>query len=318
MGATDTAIEQKMKETTPRCTYGASRPNYLPLFPVLPDAWDMRVLILSLALPLVAQSPEALANAERTFAAKAGRVGARAAFLSYLADDSVVFTPRAQAGQIYHAARSEDGSALAWGPTYVELAASGDFGISTGPYTLVPKKDPSNQLNGHYLSVWGMRQGRWQVLLDVGITHDAVAMESLQGRRSLVTPLNRDMARHSLFAAEEALDQLAVTVPYPAAVKESGTSDLRIYRSGLVPSPGNFQWACRFLPSRLTWVRKGVLIAPSGDLACTWGESDEGAAKDGKRATRSSAVRIWRRERAMEWRLLIDLAVPIFDEGQKP
>jgi ketosteroid isomerase-like protein len=280
----------------------------------------MRVLFLTLALPLVAQSPEALANAERAFAAKAERAGTRTAFLTYLADDSVVFTPRAQAGHAYHEMRPEDGSALVWGPTYVELSASGDFGISTGPFSWAPKKKMPAEVNGHFLSVWGMRQGRWQVLLDVGIPHEAVAAEALQGRRNLATALTPDMARRSLISAEEALDQLAVTVPYPTALKETGTADLRVYRPGLVPAPGNFQWACRYLPSRLTWVRKGLLIAPSGDLACTWGESDEGAAgKDGKpKASRSTAVRIWRRERAMEWRLLVDLAVPIPDESQKP
>lgn len=275
----------------------------------------MRAVLAWIALPLVAQTPEALANAERAFARRAEVAGTRSAFLVYLADDALVFNPKAQLGKPLHANRPDDGSTLIWRPSYVEVSGSGDFGISTGPYAWTPRGKGQSEVFGHFLSVWAQRQGQWQVILDVGIPHEKVLLPTLQGRHSTAPPLPPDQAKRTLIATEESLDQLAVTVPYPTALREFGAMDLRIYRPGFPPAPGNYQQACRFLPTRLTWVRRGILMAPSGDLACTWGESDEGASgKDGQpKASRSSAIRIWRRERGMEWRMIVDLALPIPD-----
>jgi ketosteroid isomerase-like protein len=279
----------------------------------------MRCLALLLALPLAAQSPEALAAAERAFAHRAQVVGTRAAFLAFLADDAVIFRPRPTPGPAHIAKAIEDGSLLEWAPTYVEVSASGDFGFSTGPYAWTPRGSGQPQGRGHFLSIWAQRQGKWQVILDAGIPHPEAPAMLLQGRRSTAKPQDPEQAKRRLLEAEEALDQLAVTVPYPCALREWGAPDLRIYRPGLPPSPGNFQQGCRYLPSRLTWVRRGLLIAPSGDLACTYGESDEAQTKEGRpKASRSSAVRVWRREQGLGWRLIADLAVPIPDAPATP
>lgn len=273
----------------------------------------MRWLIWLLALPLGAQSPEALAQAERSFAQRAAATGTRAAFLAHLAEDGLIFRPRAVAGKPFYAGRPDDGSRLAWAPAYVELSSGGDFGISTGPFDWAPRGRTTPEGHGHFLSVWAHREGRWQVLLDVGVPHPDIPPPQLQARRSTAPALAPEFARRSLLEAEEALDQLAVTLPYTSALREWAASDLRIYRPGVVPAPGNFKQLCRYLPARLTWVRKGLLLAPAGDLACTWGETDEAfRSGDGQvRAARSSAVRIWRREREADWKLVVDLAIPI-------
>jgi ketosteroid isomerase-like protein len=280
----------------------------------------MRLLALLLALPLAAQSPEALANAERAFAHRATLVGTRNAFLAFFSEDAVIFRPQATPGRAYISQHIDDGSTLEWTPCYVEISGSADFGISTGPYAWTPRVPGATASWGHFLSVWAIRDGRWQVLLDIGVPHPKAPAPLLEGRRGLAPPLPLDKARRSLVDAEESLDQLAVTVPYPNALKEWGAPDLRVYRPGLPPSPGNLMLGCRYLPSRLTRVRRGMLMAPSGDLACTYGESDESTVtKEGQpKASRSNAVRVWRRERSGEWRLIVDLAAPIPDGVTNP
>ena len=116
---------------------------------------------------------EAVAAAERSFAADAARLGTHAAFLAHLAADGLVFMPLPANGREIHGGRAEDGSLLSWGPSFVEVAASGDFAVSTGPWSWRAKGETAPAAFGHFLSLWVRREGRWQVRLDIGVSHPA-------------------------------------------------------------------------------------------------------------------------------------------------
>ncbi|HJV90073.1 MAG TPA: nuclear transport factor 2 family protein [Holophagaceae bacterium] len=270
----------------------------------------MRLLMSGflLTLPALAQAPprtaEAVAAAERAFAARAAQVGTPAAFLATLTPDSVVFTPAAENGPAAQRAKPEDGSRLAWEPEYVELAASGDFALSTGPWAWRPKAEAEPVVHGHYLSLWVIRDGGWRVLLDVGAPHPLQAPQALTLRALPSAP--DPAARVKLGEAWKAFDAQAA-VDLHGALHQAGSTDFRAYRrgvavrAGVIPPP-----TAGFMPA--LWREAGWQIAASEDLALRWG------LREGKGPDRST-VQVWRRE-AGAWKLAMDVELPL--PGAKP
>lgn len=242
-------------------------------------------------------TPEAVAAAERAFAARAADGGTRRAFLAFLTEDATVFTPEARNGPAAQRAQPEDGSRLAWEPEQVELAASGDFALSTGPWAWTPAGASQPAAHGHFLSLWVLREGRWRVLLDVGTPHPPQAARPLVARR-LGAPADPG-AGEALQAAWRDHDAQAAVDP-AAAFRTWGAGDLRLYRPGRPLRAGEFLEGG--LPG-LTWTGQGAQVAGSADLAFRWGLRGSGEA-------RASAVQVWRRE-AGGWRLAMDVALPL-------
>jgi len=260
-----------------------------PLLPLLSAA-----LVAQAPLPL--RSPEAVAEAERAFATLASRVGTPKAFLEVLTEEALVFTPRPRNGHEVQRSQPEDGSRLVWEPDHVELAASGDFAISTGPWSWRPKGAEQAAVHGHFLSLWGLREGRWRVLVDIGAPHPLQAARPLE-LRALAAPA-RPGGRAALTSAWKAFDAQAAE-DLGKALATHGAADLRRYRPGKPLEPGAPGPAT--LPG-VQWTEGGVQVAASEDLAVRWGLRT-------RRDTTASALQVWRRE-AGDWRLAMDVELP--------
>src|SRR6202162_2571913 len=83
--------------------------------------------------------PAPLAAAESAFAAHSVREGMRAAFLAHFADDGVLVRDGWTNGNAYLAGRPDPPIVLDWRPVLAEVAASGEIGLSTGPWKLTSK-----------------------------------------------------------------------------------------------------------------------------------------------------------------------------------
>src|SRR5688500_6799075 len=112
-----------------------------------------------------------MVNAEKSFAGYARSNGITAAFMKYLDDSAKVF----EGGKILNGKavwrnRKTDSMELNWYPEYAEIAASGDFGYTTGPSAFRLKKgsnEPDHK--GYFNSIWKKdTKGEWKVLLDMG------------------------------------------------------------------------------------------------------------------------------------------------------
>ena len=251
-------------------------------------------------VPTARQGPEALAEAERGFAAQSDKLGRQASFLANLAADSVVFTPQAENGPAAQRADKEDGGKLSWLPAHVETSASGDFGISTGPWTWREKAGDEPKVHGHYLSLWAIIDGRWQVLLDIGVSHPVQDAEKLATQASTAPAM--PTAKAALDAAWAAFDK-AAGADLGAALKAQAAADLRLYRKGQPVVPGAPDATAAAAPTSLTWHGAGQRVAPSVDLAVRWGQREGAAGK-------ASAVQVWRRE-GTAWKLAMDAQLPL-------
>src|SRR5262245_51009985 len=92
--------------------------------------------------PAAGADLDSLVAAERAFARASKDKGIREAFLEYLADDSIVFRPRAVSGRKWYQDRPESGGHLSWEPAFAEISRGGDLGYTTGPWSFRAKDAP--------------------------------------------------------------------------------------------------------------------------------------------------------------------------------
>lgn len=264
---------------------------------------SMNRLPLALLVPALGfaqaplRTPEAVAAAERAFAELAGKVGTPAAFLANLTEDALVFTPKAENGHAVQRAQKGDGSRLSWAPEHVELAASGDFAISTGPWQWRPGPGDAPAAQGHFLSLWVLRGERWRVLLDVGTPHPEQPPVPLHLKALASSP--QPGAQASLAAAWRAFD-VEGAADFKVALKRFGNRDLRLYRKGRRIQAG--LWALG-TGAAVAWTEEGSHVATSVDLAVRWGIRKTAVGV-------SSAVQVWRRN-DLSWELILDVELPL-------
>ena len=270
---------------------------------------------------------EELIAAERAFAALSMASGVRSAFLAYLADDAVLFIPRASLGRPFFEQQQSDGSRLEWAPIYAEVSAAGDLGFTTGPYEARanPAVD-SVTAYGNFVSVWkrSLATDAWKVALDLGTTNDRPpAARRLRAARG-ATVRSRMAAAHaadtggssgigdrtlgplgadSLFSARAAADGTA------DAMLAVGASDLRLHREDREPIVGRDAAvaALRRAGERFAWYPSVGVEAQSSDLGYTYGTyggAEPGAPEQG------AYVRVWRRGAEGRWRLALDITNP--------
>jgi ketosteroid isomerase-like protein len=116
---------------------------------------------------------ETLVAAERAFAAASVERGMKQAFLENLAPDAIVFAPHPLNGHKRWAARPASKATLTWAPAYAEASASGDLGLSLGPWELrPPDANDDAVIHGTFVTVWKREgDGPWRVAIDHGVSH---------------------------------------------------------------------------------------------------------------------------------------------------
>src|SRR5436189_4310172 len=117
-----------------------------------------------------------LIEAERTFARTSLAKGTKEAFLSALAEDAVIFRPRAVPARKWMQESPAPTSQLSWEPEFADIAVAGDLGYTTGPWEIrKTPQDPPGAF-GHFVTMWRKQpDGQWKAELDNGIGHDRPA-----------------------------------------------------------------------------------------------------------------------------------------------
>lgn len=280
----------------------------------------MRIAFLCLALSVtVAQAqlgkPDAaiqsMVEAERSFYQTGQIKGTRAAFLSFLAEDSVVFRPGPINGREVWEKRVENGLDLIWEPTFATIARSGDFGFTTGPAKWKANKEETKFLGyGRFLSIWKRQEdGGWKVALDVGIETPVPSGPDETLRLLLPEEISPGAEaararRESLQAAQDKF-RAAARLDFTAAFLNTASDEVRVYRDGAAPAFGKGATARVFGPkrSRLSIEPSGRGISESSDLAYSYGSYS--LDRDGT-IEKGFYFQLWRAAKK-GWELLADL-----------
>lgn len=273
-------------------------------------------LALAAALGLAASAvqaadPAPVVAAERAFAADGLALGVRDSFLKHAHPAAILFAPEPKTVGAIYGGRPDDrgGPPLKWWPVYAGLAASGDFGFTTGPATF------DGRPAGWYFTVWAREaDGRWRWVYDGGTPSSGEAAPgpetepaALRGGAGRATPA---IAMAQVGAAEAELAAVAST-DLRRAYAAHLAADARLAGSPAAPAhtPEAVAAELATRPAAMAFASRGGGASAAGDLAWTWGEARwTGEAGPG----RGHYVRIWRNE-GPAWSLVYDQLLPVPD-----
>jgi ketosteroid isomerase-like protein len=275
--------------------------------------WPIPFLVaLAVATPPIhgespAEAVQALVNAEKKFAQTAQEKGTRAAFLEFLAPDSIVFAPGPVNGQETWSKRHETGRDLVWQPSFAVIARSGDFGYDSGPAKWRPKKEGEFTGYGHFISIWKKQaDGSWKVALDTGIEN---TKSDVIPPLKMVTPTERGPG--TLEALQKAQNDFAAKakLDFPKAFQQFGSDEVRLYRNGSFPTIGK-KAAAELLGTEQAGVAMEVMktdMSSSADLAYSYG-----ICSDARKPPPAASVflQVWQTDKTGAWKIVLDWQQP--------
>jgi ketosteroid isomerase-like protein len=266
---------------------------------------------------------DSLISAERAFSLLSVDRGMKEAFLSNLAENSVLFRPLPMSGQELWKKLASPPATLIWEPAYAEVSGAGDLGVSTGPWEMRPPPSLHGStlpLHGHFISIWRKQpDGTWKVELDLGVSHVKPERGGVGSGEIVRGPIHADppatdrtkQALADIASAERRFSEAARRSGLAAALPRWTTSDLRFNREGHVPSYGSSarREMVKADSGAVSWSPQNSGASRSGDLGYTYGIRQR---RRGKAAPDSSVyVNVWRRDRDGRWRVSLMVDNPL-------
>ncbi|HYC38301.1 MAG TPA: DUF4440 domain-containing protein [Usitatibacter sp.] len=259
--------------------------------------------------PASKEDAASLAAAETAFASHSVREDMRVAFIAAFAPDGLFVRNGWIAAARYLEARPAPPIVLDWRPQLVEVAASGELGLSTGPWRLTSKADPAAPAGyGQFVSIWRRAPaGPWKVEVDLGIAHERPILwdAPLENRGA---PAGARSSGGELVDAEADFQKRATAGGLAAAFEALAAADLRFYREGHSPvldrATAIASPAAR--ESQQRWTLEHGAVARSGDFGYSRGTY---ALAPAPAKTAGYFLRVWRRE-APGWRVILDVVQP--------
>ncbi|WP_442590079.1 YybH family protein [Pedobacter sp. AW31-3R] len=275
------------------------------------------IMAASLAFGAYAQrtggSTNSLVNADREFAESAAKHGLKSAFHANSANDAILFRPNPIKIKAYYATHPVEGK-VSWEPSYAQVSRSGDWGYTTGAFTM----DGEKTVYGQYLSVWKANGSKWELVLDLGTEHNKPLQK--------VTPVFKEPKDYfkPIFAGEKQMAagrEIIYTTEKTmgATLKSYGVAaiggflnpDVRVVFPGLEPVIGKDKAIAFYngMVSKISFKTTLADKASGGDLAYTYGV----ATIDYRTDLRESFnyVFIYERQPDHNWNLIQQIYSPV-------
>lgn len=243
--------------------------------------------------------------AEKSFAAYSVQNGTRAAFLKFADSNAVVF----QQGKAVNALetwnkREARPGVLNWHPVYGFVAASGDFGFTSGPWMFQPKTTADSVVaRGQYNTVWHKTEkGEWKFLLDFGVTNtppdsQKITFDFGEKRKAFTTG-----TKESLQKVEENFIAATKEASKRTRVYLANLADLFVVnRNGQSPitSRKSLEAAIQKMPQLIAYKTEDSGLSASGDLGYVYGSTTINGKEE-------AYLRIWQRKEN-DWKLVLEV-----------
>ena len=259
--------------------------------------------------PAVDEAAAALAAAESAFAAHSVREDMRVAFLANFADDGVFVKNGWTNSNAHLATQTAPPIVLDWRPAHAEVAASGELGLSTGPWKITSKAKPETPpAFGQYVSVWRREAGGpWKVAVDLGIGHPQAALWD-QPLATTKSDGSAASAARGIESAELDFVSDAHAQGPRAAYAKHGSERMRFYRTEVQPAIGRAAALASpgMSDQKLAWAIDRIEIARSRDFGYARGSY---AALATPARPLGYFLRVWRMERG-HWHIVMDVTNP--------
>ncbi len=268
--------------------------------------------MITAVLLAAALSPfDQVVASERAFAAASLEKGLHEAFLSYLAQDAIIFDPLPAPGRAAHEGKPQSKGKLSWGPAWVAVSSAGDLALSSGPWEFRLNEDTAKEpRTGYFFSVWRRQQeGTWKVAVDIGISSpfpfaipQSVENGSAGAAAPVVRPSDAANARLGVTHAERKLAKGAKSGLGEATAAQIDPA-VRVYRDGKAVAIGRDAARALLAADRrdVTCATDRITAAASGDLGYAYGTcTGEGSAQYG-------FLHVWRKQADGTWKIAVDV-----------
>src|SRR2546423_1386493 len=285
----------------------------------------MRVVVLLIICVLAAVAVRGLTplqemvQTEQAFSKMAAERNIREAFMTFIADDGLLFRPGAVNGKKWLTEHpvppSDKKPLLAWQPSYAVVAASGDLGFTTGPWEF--KEDVNNEkasAYGHFVTVWKKQaDGSWKFVSDLGITHpQSGGPQTLwhpndASKTVSVRLVDQASARDALLDRDRSYSVVGIKEGLVKAFLAYASPQVRLYRPNDLPFIGRQPAADALAKAKgqFTWIPISGDVSRAGDLGYTHGTYQ--VMDHTKRVIeQGSYVRIWQKQDGA-WRIVMDV-----------
>lgn len=287
------------------------------------------VVALLLASPATSASaqrrPDALRDmvaTERAFSRMSEQKGTREAFSAFIADDGILFRPRAVFGKKWMQENplppSTTRSLLVWQPVLAGMSRAGDLGYTTGPWRYKNDiKDAKSSAFGNFMTVWKKQaDGKWRFLVDLGISNS----EPKSTAKLLLVPPTREnfgrvdvaKARADLMTAEQEFSKASAQRGAVEAFLFYAANDVRVFREQKQPFIGKKSSVAAMTPLLIawTWTPAFADVSSSGDLGYSYGLYELRDKTTNTVTESGNYLRVWRRI-GSGWRVILDLTNPL-------
>jgi ketosteroid isomerase-like protein len=274
---------------------------------------------------------QSMVDTELAFALMAAEQGIRPSFMAFIAEDGILFRPRAVKGKqwmIDHPLPPSDKHPLlSWYPAVAEIAAAGDMGYTTGPWDFRQDiNDAKAVAFGNFLTVWKKQaDGSWKFAIDLGISgpqpnETIAAWQSTDKakREPKAARAELETERAVLRARDRQFSSVSAVRDGQTAFESFASPDVRVFRDEKLPFIGKAA-GLTALPANSnvwTWEPPFADVSRSGDLGYTYG-TYRIAAKDApsKNLENGNYYRIWKKQ-AGKWIVVADLTNPVSEDKQ--
>ena len=293
-------------------------------------------LLLAVISPGLAQKPEqksavktplqAMVDTELAFAKMSAEQGIRPSFMAFIADEGILFRPRAVKGKSWMTEhpvpQSDKRPLLSWYPSVADIAIAGDIGYTTGPWEFKPDiHDAKPVAFGNFLTVWKRQaDGSWKFAIDLGISNpqpDQIAApwqgpnyyRPMQGGG--IGPGVKENAT-GLLAREREFSDASTRLGARQAFVAFAAKEVRVYREDKQPlGKADAESLLLLHPVDWTWEPAFADVSRSGDLGYTYG-TYRLTSKDSSPQTMETGnyFRIWKKQ-GSKWLVVADLTNPV-------
>ena len=248
------------------------------------------------------RSIDSMIQTERNFANTALVASTREAFIKFIDSSGIVFEKGKPVNGLEAYTKSERRPGiLTWEPEYAEIAATNDFGYTTGPWKYYANSIKENPVaNGYFITVWHLTDHGWKFLIDFGITCSEQKKKITLKKNSAATS-KLPKGTEQLSAEAEAKFIQAYAAQGAAAYNTFLSSQSRINYSGFLPATNAPEQKALLdsLPRNIAYTILGSGLAPGTDLGYVYGSAAMNDKQDGY-------LRIWRKEQD-GWKIAVEV-----------
>lgn len=272
---------------------------------------------------------QGMVDTELAFAGMSQEQGTRQSFMAFIADDGILFRPRAVKGKKWMTEHpvppSDKRPLLTWYPIVADISIVEDMGYTTGPWEYKADiHDAAPVAWGNFLTVWKRQPDRsWKFVIDLGISNpkpEQAAAPWQEPKR--YGPMKGGRTRDSvkldtsaLLASDREFSAASATRGTQKAFEDYAATDVRMFRNDKLPILGKANAVVALLasPTAWTWEPAFADVSRSGDLGYSYGTykltKNDAMLKTAQVET-GNYFRIWKRQRNA-WKVVADLLDPV-------